>query len=890
MRILKLYLDNFKGVAAPAIIDFEKDISILKGPNGFGKTTIFDAIELCITGEIYRTSVFKNVTEDRQDYTDAFYRNRKNKDTILNLLVEGYDGKKFTIVKVLPASSTGRPDEQQNTTRYKAAEWRILDTYLVGEDEFAQTMLNLSDKRTQQEVEAALVGPDGGSLTDLYRLFAYLQQAENTFYLKKTEKNRKAELDHLFGTDLEANVVKKLNDRLILLNRLEGSLRSKTTNLGNVKDDNQDAKYVKLLDLDNEKFDSPHPYDGTDIDQIDEKHLGFRDRVVEIEKFLISFDPEVYKKNKTRDSIFQLAKTDLFLDYTVLRELLEETTYRKLLNLTNLKKYINSDNFLKYFVLQNFINPETMADYETNTKFYRQYLEYRKGEYRPTTVEARLKEIVSWDEGIEIEERQAANSYLDELDKSTTSLNDTQVAISDLIEVREDLSSAFEKMPASHHEDESCECPLCGFDWKNISQLTVAIDEKTQKLNKYLEGASKNLNTFKKKIEEEFLNDFEKKIDRYLEDTSSRYNFLQLLKRILQASEGYEFESHSVLLKEIVKEAEGLIWQVVKTNEALVLDSKKLADLARQSVLIDEKVFERVSALKGYKYDDSISLLESQNIKLENPWHLNTLNSEDSLNSQIGEVRAMLVDKAQSIEINVEKLGGNLTYMYKDYFQEDSEKLLAARKKIKLKLAYLEAEYQNNRRAAYRVLTNRHKKIEKIRDLTKETKQKYEGVLKTYKREMIEKIQLPFYIYTAKILQNYQQGMGVFIASPGSNSDAIRFITESESNHDIVHHLSSGQLAVVSIAFTLAINRVYGNTSLGILSIDDPVYELDTLNVHSFVELLRRSFMDNYQIILSTHDDDSALYMKYRFEKIEQEKVALIDVQKTFFNTAESPS
>ena len=109
MRIIKLYLDNFKGVASPTIVNFSGLSSILKGPNGFGKTTIFDALELCLTGEIYRTHALAKVTEDRADYKDAFYRNKKSKPVVLHILIETHDGDRFVIAKVLPANSTGRP-------------------------------------------------------------------------------------------------------------------------------------------------------------------------------------------------------------------------------------------------------------------------------------------------------------------------------------------------------------------------------------------------------------------------------------------------------------------------------------------------------------------------------------------------------------------------------------------------------------------------------------------------------------------------------------------------------------------------------------------------------------------------------------------------------------
>ena len=55
IKLGRLRLDNFKSFNKPFLTDFsDTDLFIFDGPNGFGKTTIFDAIELCLTGKIGR--------------------------------------------------------------------------------------------------------------------------------------------------------------------------------------------------------------------------------------------------------------------------------------------------------------------------------------------------------------------------------------------------------------------------------------------------------------------------------------------------------------------------------------------------------------------------------------------------------------------------------------------------------------------------------------------------------------------------------------------------------------------------------------------------------------------------------------------------------------------
>jgi exonuclease SbcC len=84
------------------------------------------------------------------------------------------------------------------------------------------------------------------------------------------------------------------------------------------------------------------------------------------------------------------------------------------------------------------------------------------------------------------------------------------------------------------------------------------------------------------------------------------------------------------------------------------------------------------------------------------------------------------------------------------------------------------------------------------------------------------------------------------------------------------------------MAFSLAINKVYGSASLQYLAIDDPVQELDALNVYSLIELLRNDFGPNYQMLLSTHDDLYADYITYKFN-IDKSDINQIKVQDLFF-------
>ena len=71
-KIKDLIIENFKAIDSWYIDLTNKDLTILDGPNGFGKTSIFDAIELALTGQIRRTGQTK-ITDGNIGYKDYLY-------------------------------------------------------------------------------------------------------------------------------------------------------------------------------------------------------------------------------------------------------------------------------------------------------------------------------------------------------------------------------------------------------------------------------------------------------------------------------------------------------------------------------------------------------------------------------------------------------------------------------------------------------------------------------------------------------------------------------------------------------------------------------------------------------------------------------------------------
>ncbi|WP_143160619.1 hypothetical protein [Clostridium grantii] len=149
------------------------------------------------------------------------------------------------------------------------------------------------------------------------------------------------------------------------------------------------------------------------------------------------------------------------------------------------------------------------------------------------------------------------------------------------------------------------------------------------------------------------------------------------------------------------------------------------------------------------------------------------------------------------------------------------------------------------------------KKIDGLRVL-------YQSSIDEYKNRILKKLRVPLLIYTGKILQDYQNGLGVFVSK-----DEMRFVSSGEAKHDILNTFSSGQLSGFVLAFLFSMNKQYitkSSDDLGFILIDDPVQTMDDVNIASLIEVMRNDFSDK-QIILSTHETDKENYILYKFLK-----------------------
>ena len=244
--------------------------------------------------------------------------------------------------------------------------------------------------------------------------------------------------------------------------------------------------------------------------------------------------------------------------------------------------------------------------------------------------------------------------------------------------------------------------------------------------------------------------------------------------------------------------------------------------------------------------------------------------SEETINFDIANIdliESAIAEIKESIPSNYDALAieHGFDKIYKECFSNNICLDSITVEKLKNKAKYVENQYYASFDQVRQKLELMKQQCDKLEPLQNQMKAYHLALKKSidsYQKLVIKQIEIPFFLYCSRLLQSYQGGQGVLIESKDSK---IRF-TAPGGEHDILYTMSSGQLSAVLMAFSLVLNKIYSGNDFKTLFIDDPIQCMDDINMISFVELLRREFADS-QLVLSTHEDTFANYIKYKFSK-----------------------
>ena len=767
----KITLRNFKIFGGePYTISFEdNNLVLLDGPNGYGKTSVFDAIELGLTGNITRLISL----EGRQNPADIVVAHKGAESVEINLEFKDSDSK----LKVFQRKLKDKvPNISKKISRFTEL-WELNE---------------IIDGKSIPSRQSALDQYfDSRDFSRDFLLFHYVQQEETSRFLKTNNETQRAEeLAQLFGNTREADErLSKLTD---ISRKVVASKRSVTSRIDSIK---------RLYKID----------DDTSITS------------GAIEPHTYAF-PWLAENN-----------TSPFWDVITIAELNQAKLNSSLVEINNVKDFLAHQNF--FVRSRRFENAALQREIlELYVGYYNSINEHdlhvtRSGKYQlilqshATLKSGDLKlirTITNFDaifQALALGSSAAFEAALQALIEDENRAAGLSSIYSELLKHHDAMSTGLQRVP------NEAACLLCGHDHKTHDALAHAIAQHGHLIRSQLSGQDRLLVAARDAFNSTYLSPLLQACAIYLEQTVAfTQEDLLSLSKASAAKDRFE------------KLGKWLLSERIEHNDLLATSFPVQGGdnyIAEATGNLCERIRSAIgTAPEGYYEANRGNVFERI--------YRDYFNGEQD---KLGLVNVALLGKKEG-------------YIKSLYF--------SSLKDISEELAKLTKQFQNLERATADV-------GELITIVRTEIRQ--------YRKKLITDIEIPFYIYSGKILQTHQAGLGhgIFIKDPTGEDELknVRLVSNWESDHDILNTMSSGQISAVVIALTLALHRVY-STKFSSILIDDPVQTMDDINMASLVEVLRNDFSEK-QIILSTHEDKVARYFTYKYLK-HSENVKIINL------------
>ena len=865
MKIKKILLYNFKNFRHKTVIDFSDNITFLVGPNGFGKTTIFDAIELGLTGNISRITQMIQVTGENIAYNKPFFQNDSSKPVIIKLWLEKSNGEQLAIIRKLTNNS---PTGGKVFAPKKSIEqFKLFRQEEVTDKNFSSIDNDIKlSKIFQTTVDKFLEVNGKYEIAKIFNLFNYIQQEETTFFLKKSEKDRSNDLSFLVKTDEIEGKIKKINEVHRAINSRLRTLTEQKEKFTEQQFDNIAPK--RLFKHRTFPFDKESPFSVDNLNQLDD----FKFTIDKIIEFKQNFSITEYQRKLKKDNRKREINTmDSVLYFSILFPLVQRPNYQ-----WQWEKYIlENPRFFEYVLLENYLQT-----FETITHEYRrkqqlnQYWENLSTDINQMTVQT--FQYVQNDRLSN--DFESLKSQFTSYQTLRESVGQADKNLSDLLQLRRKLDKKFDDLRQHKHVDEN-KCPFCNNQFDSFvdlkssynnytAYLTEISSRDSQRLQEVQLSLNSRIQQVKQKITDEInslTTNIDKKLLDRLQELSGSYQsyskYLEDFKTFIQSYtnmapyqlENLEFDNYNHQYQSSLQEFRSKL--VVDDDVYRVLDINSLENIKGQLGDLREEFPElqfETYQLESSSYSKiNMAMIDSRLHELKQAIHL-------------------AIDEKYAIN---ENLIADTENIFPTYFQSKVEVLEDIRiGDLEEKKLYIDKQYKIVQNQQFQDLSRRIKILEKTAERLKEIHTIYKEEVKKFKIGIVKQLRIPFFIYSAKMLQNYQQGMGIFLTYKKTTSSdnetvaIIRFKSDTKNDHDVMNQLSTGQLAVVSLAFTLSLNTMFKlSDNLNFLMIDDPIQDMDAMNVLSFIEILRHGIIDRYQIILSTYSDHNALFMGYKF-------------------------
>lgn len=782
-KIVNLRVKNFKCFDDMQFyefrIEYEKNPIILSGPNGFGKTTFFDAIELIFSKNITRLD--KGIEKKTINLGKNILLNKANEDGYVILTLRNEQSEFLTIfAKIL---NNNHKLEVEDSIYYGEISGFIstdeLDSFLCSYDDWKESVdnENLIKYRAKN-----------------FNVYYYVSQAESVHFLKRTISDRKNAMNVLLNTgfidDRKKAVIDLIGSRNgtsgHLINdeimKLDSELKKKAAILKALSKSNMQAEIEKIeyVDLGLYNKDSKlYFWDSLSIAELDNSEIK---RGLNILEGIISFweNESDYRNYRWNEDISKILKGNSIEDYIEYRE------------------YIINNEVSMQIVEQQLKKWDSTIQIYNRTLFFRQEIPEAEN-YKEEDVIA-LKKLIP---ELEIYDFSLIKNVTSEILSLKNNLSTNQKILDKLASARKTLKNAKDE-----YDEQGVTCPFCNTKFADVTHLNDGFED----VDKLLQIESGNIGermALKRKELGSAIEKVKEIVYPYVDGLDE--NTIDLLIQRKTSLKGFISDSGRVAnVEKVVKYLAVAEYAPETEGNNLVIDIQRML-----SGLIKN--------IENQEYDNLY--IKHQYEKVEE------LYGED--------IKNMMK------QMTVETLKKKFKYLEKVAWEKENTEIHEIKREMK-------------------DLIVRKEKVMRIRQQLNELSKVYDKSVEEYKNITLKQLRVPLLIYSGKILQDYQNGLGVFVSK-----DEMRFVSNGDAKHDILNTFSSGQLSGFVLAFLFSMNKQYIKASsddIGFILIDDPVQTMDDINISSLIEVLRNDFSDK-QIILSTHEMDKENYILYKFYK-----------------------
>ena len=781
-RIVNLRIKNFKCFDNSKFYEFKidgrKNPIILSGPNGFGKTTFFDAIEIMFSNQITRLE--KQIESKKTNLGKNLLLNELGADGFIVLTLQDENlGYTTLLGKILK--------EKHNIEVEKSIVYGVIKRFVATTD--LEVVLANYNKWSEEPTS------DLRYRKNDFNVYYYISQAESVHFLKRSIQDRKNAMNVLLKTDSvdkkremvtkligkNTNASTPINNAIKTVNAdIDSLVQECKMHMNNNNSFNKKIDNVKLnlYSQDKELF----YWDNPEIDKTSVDNIKSAETAVE-RIYYYAVNENDFKNKRKNIEIESINTHEVINDYVLYRQYIKDSKVCvENINedILAIDKKIQIFNSAQLFITKN--PPASLYDERDILK---------------------LKGLVPDLAGIDFS---LISELAQEIVGGEKSLSNTETIISKLESARRSLREVNENYASTHNKLNIC--PYCNTVFKSENELNEEFENVGDLLKKESGNEARRIIEIKEKFYGE-LGKISPLIIQYIENLDK--NKIDRLN--LQKTKFQRFVNDSNRIRKVEKMTTYLKKSDFNSNvNADLLETEIQRTLSNLLVNISNPEFDNISNLYDFY----------------------------GLSKQYGEVLPQIIH-----ETTPEKL-----FQKKEYLASLVSKLANAKT----------VEYKEK----IKELIVRKTKLERARTQLNKLGKIYDTKLDTYKKMTLEKLRIPLLIYTGKILQDYQNGLGVFI-----DQDEMRFVSNGDAKHDILNTFSSGQLSGFVMAFLFAMNKQYikkSSDDVGFILIDDPVQTMDDINIASLIEVMRNDFADK-QIILSTHEVDKENYILYKFLK-----------------------